>query len=221
MLQHRIPEETAAGKTIRAGLPAMTSPSAFTASLSPADRRFLLQLARWSLKTCCLEHEAPQAVPAELPPAVKAHRACFVTLARAGKLRGCIGQLAGRHPLYQAVITNTRNAALHDPRFPAVEPREVDEIGIEISALTEAVPVAFQSPDELLSKLEPGRHGVILRIGGRTATFLPQVWEHIPGKEDFLNQLTRKAGCEPHVWKGPDVTVSVYETESFAEPPPT
>ena len=136
-----------------------------------------------------------------------------------GKLRGCIGQLEAKEPLYQAVITNTRNAALRDPRFPAVEPGEADGITIEISALTEAQTVTFGSPDELLAKIEPGRHGVILRIGGRSATFLPQVWEHISGKEDFLNQLARKAGCEPFAWKGPDVTVSLYETESFEEPP--
>ena len=34
------------------------------------------------------------------------------------------------------------------------------------------------------------------------ATYLPQVWEQIPDKVEFLNHLAQKAGCAPADWRG-------------------
>jgi uncharacterized protein len=93
----------------------------------------------------------------------------------------------------------------------------VEEINIEISVLTEPEPLPFDSPEELLAKVRPHQHGVLLQIGPRTATFLPQVWAQIPDPTEFLNQLSRKAGCEPAAWRGGDVSVSIYHVESFGE----
>ena len=120
-------------------------------------------------------------------------------------------------PLHQAVADNARNAALRDPRFPAVEPGELDKIRIEISVLTEPQPLAFSSPEDLLSKLHPNEDGVLLHIGPRTATFLPQVWAQLPDKVEFLNHLSQKAGCESSAWRGKDVSVSIYHVECFEE----
>ena len=47
-------------------------------------------------------------------------------------------------PLHQAVAENARNAALRDPRFPPVQPDELDKIKIEISVLTEPQPLRVQ-----------------------------------------------------------------------------
>ena len=120
-------------------------------------------------------------------------------------------------PLHQAVAENARNAALRDPRFPPVQPDELDKIRIEISVLTEPQPLAFSSPDDLLSKLHPNEDGVLLHIGPRTATFLPQVWAQIPDKVEFLEHLSQKAGCEASAWRGTDVSVSIYHVECFEE----
>ena len=85
------------------------------------------------------------------------------------------------------------------------------------TVLTEPQPLAFSSPDDLLSKLHPNEDGVLLHIGPRTATFLPQVWAQIPDKVDFPEQLSRKAGGERSDWRGKDVTVDIYHVECFEE----
>jgi len=52
----------------------------------------------------------------------------------------------------------------------------------------------FADEADLLAQLQPGEDGVILECGGRRATYLPQVWESIPDKRQFLRELARKAG---------------------------
>jgi AmmeMemoRadiSam system protein A len=120
-------------------------------------------------------------------------------------------------PLHQAVAENSRNAALRDPRFPAVTPAELSEVKIEISVLTDPQPLSFSSPEDLLSKLHSNEDGVLLHIGPRTATFLPQVWAQLPDKVEFLNHLSQKAGCDASAWRGQDVSVSIYHVECFEE----
>ena len=152
-----------------------------------------------------------------LAPKFTEAKGCFVTLTKRGELRGCIGYILPQGPLYRAVVENARNAALRDPRFPAVSPGEVDQLEIEISVLTEPLPLFFSSPEDLLRKLQPGADGVVLQIGGRGATYLPQVWEQIPDKVEFLNNLAEKAGCDPSAWREPGASVLIYHVESFKE----
>ena len=83
--------------------------------------------------------------------------------------------------------------------------------------LTEPKPLLFSSADDLLSKLQPHRDGVVLKVAGRTSTFLPQVWEQLPDKVDFLNHLSQKAGGAPSDWRGPGAAVSIYHVEAFKE----
>jgi hypothetical protein len=182
-----------------------------------ADRRFLLGLARRTLRAVTAGGQLPGLPAATLDPKFIAAAGCFVTLTKHRDLRGCIGYITPEGPLYQAVIDNARNAALRDQRFPPVTPREVDQLEIEISVLTVPLPLFFSSPEDLLRKLHPGVDGVVLRIGGRSATYLPQVWEQIPDRADFLNNLAEKAGCEPSAWRQSNVSVLVYHVESFKE----
>jgi hypothetical protein len=186
-------------------------------NLSVAERKFLLDLARKTLKSVTAGGSLPEVAAKDVPAKLTEKKACFVTLTKNGELRGCIGHLMAIEPLHQAVAENTRNAALRDPRFPPVGPDELDQIKIEISVLTDPQPLPFSSPDDLLSKLHPNEDGVLLHIGPRTATFLPQVWAQLPDKVDFLSHLSQKAGCEPSAWRGKDVSVSIYHVECFEE----
>jgi AmmeMemoRadiSam system protein A len=127
-----------------------------------------------------------------------------VTLTKAGELRGCIGYIEGVKPLYQAVIDNAANAALRDPRFPAVGPEELDDIRVEVSVLSRPEPLSYDDPDELLGRLVPGRDGIILRKGMCQATFLPQVWKQLPDKKQFLRRLALKAGLAGDGWRDAD-----------------
>ena len=185
--------------------------------LTAADRKFLLDLARKTLVSVTAGGGVPEVAEKDVPPKLAEKQACFVTLTKDGALRGCIGHLTALESLHQAVADNARNAALRDPRFLPVQPDEVAKIKIEISVLTEPEPLAFTSPDDLLSKLHPNEDGVLLHIGPRTATFLPQVWAQIPDKVKFLEHLSQKAGGEPSAWRGQDVSVSVYHVECFEE----
>jgi len=153
----------------------------------------------------------------DVPPKLAETKACFVTLTEGGELRGCIGHILPQEPLYQAVVDNARNAATRDPRFLPVQPGEADKIKIEISVLTEPQPLSFSSPEDLLNKLKPEEDGVLLQIGSRGATFLPQVWEQLPDKVEFLDHLAQKAGCAPDDWRGRSVNVSIYHVEAFKE----
>jgi len=208
------PASSAPASTASAPVAAASAPAA---RLAPADARRLLELARTALREVTATGRLPQVDPATLSAALRADGACFVTLTKSGELRGCIGHLVAQMPLYQAVLDNTRNAARRDPRFPPVRTNELDQIRIEISVLTPPEPLAFSSPEDLLAKLVPGRDGVILKIGGRQATFLPQVWEQLPDKAEFLDHLSRKAGLPGSAWRGRDVQVLTYRVDAFHE----
>ena len=185
-------------------------------ALGASEKDLLLELAREAL-----EHLAePEAIPgsvAKVTSRLKEKRACFITLTRKGELRGCIGQVFAKAPLYQAVIDNARGAARRDPRFAPVEAGEVAELNIEISVLTEPQRVNFASADDLLSKLQPFHDGVVLQLGSDLATFLPQVWSQVPDKSEFLGRLAQKAGYPPTAWQDKDAVVSTYRVESFGE----
>ena len=187
--------------------------------IAAPERKFLLNLARRTVTNVAANPESPdlEVKAGEVTPGLAQTRGCFVTLTASGSLRGCIGHILPQEPLYQAVMHNARNAATRDPRFSPVKPDEVDKLKIEISVLTEPQPLPFSSPDDLLNKLQPYEDGVLLRIGARGATFLPQVWAQIPGKVEFLSQLSRKAGCEPSAWRGNETSVSIYHVEAFDE----
>jgi AmmeMemoRadiSam system protein A len=119
--------------------------------------------------------------------------------------------------LIEGVRQNSINAAFKDPRFPPLSRDEFDRIKIEVSVLTEPVPLEHAGGSDLLEKLQPGLDGVIIRKGGRQATFLPQVWEQLPDKEKFLSHLCLKAGLPGDAWMGGDLEVSTYRVQAFEE----
>ncbi|ABK44653.1 protein of unknown function DUF52 [Magnetococcus marinus MC-1] len=142
--------------------------------------------------------------------------ACFITLTKQGQLRGCIGSLQAHRSLAEDLLANGVAAALKDPRFPAVNREELDQLRVEVSLLTPAVKLEYRDSADLLEKLKPGVHGVILSMGTRRSTFLPQVWEQLPTPELFLNHLCKKAGLQGDCWQqGPEI--SVYTVEKVKE----
>jgi AmmeMemoRadiSam system protein A len=148
------------------------------------------------------------------PPPLREHRASFVTLQKYGELRGCIGTLEAARPLVEDVAHNAFAAAFQDPRFPPLATPELAELEIHISVLTPAVPMSFESEQDLLRQIRPGIDGLVLEEGLRRGTFLPSVWESLPEARDFLNHLKLKAGLPPDYWS-PTLHVSRYTTESF------
>ncbi|MGD2279536.1 MAG: AmmeMemoRadiSam system protein B, partial [Candidatus Omnitrophota bacterium] len=68
--------------------------------------------------------------------ALKEEMGAFVTLHKNGQLRGCIGHIIGTQPFYLTVRDMAIASATEDPRFPTVTLDELDDIDIEISALS-------------------------------------------------------------------------------------
>jgi AmmeMemoRadiSam system protein A len=171
---------------------------------SDSVKQFLLKLARANLEAS-VKNLPPVYPKNEIPEIVKEKRGCFVTLTKKGQLRGCIGYIEGIKPLYEAVIDNAKNAALSDPRFSPVTPDELSQIKIEISILTKPEPIYFKDPQDLLNKIVPFKDGIILTKDFYQSTFLPQVWEQLPDKIQFLEHLSLKAGMHKDGWKTSNV----------------
>lgn len=185
--------------------------------LSDEDKQALLQVARFSLVQAAEGRPAPEIDSREYSQNLQNDGASFVTLTKAGELRGCIGTLEAYQPLVQDVCEHARAAAIEDYRFPPVRNHEVSQIKIEVSYLTDPVPLEYQNSNDLIEKLRPGMDGVILRDGMRRATFLPQVWEKIPDPQEFLEHLCLKMGGPAQLWQMKNLKVSIYQVEEFSE----
>ena len=133
----------------------------------------------------------------------------FVSLHKHGRLRGCIGHFGEDVPLYEIVSEMARAAAFEDPRFDPVRRNELDDLDIEISVLTPMRRI--QSLDEF----ELHRHGIYIRKGFRSGTFLPQVADEVNWtKEEFVAHCSQdKAGLGWDGWK--DAELYVYEAIVF------
>lgn len=184
-------------------------------SYSADEKSTLLSIALDSINSG-LQHGKPARVnAADYPPPLAAQRASFVTLKQGGALRGCIGTLEAHASLVESIADNAYAAAFSDPRFPALDTSEVEDLTIEVSVLSPLVPVAVTSEQELLEKLVPGEAGWMLQDNGNRGTFLPLVWASLGEPADFLRQLKMKAGLAPDYWSS-TLQIWKYTTESFA-----
>src|SRR5512135_3355282 len=185
--------------------------------LTIAEQKILLRLAREAMEHGVRGQKLPPLDEKLLAPSLREEGSSFVTLTEHGQLRGCIGALEPYQPLAEDVREHAVAAALEDPRFPPVSAEEVDSIEIEISRLTFPKDLPYTDAEDLLGRLHPHTDGVILRDGFRRATFLPQVWEKIPDKAEFLDNLCYKMGEPPDTWRRKHLDVQVYQVEEFRE----
>ncbi|HIJ19919.1 MAG TPA: AmmeMemoRadiSam system protein A [Deltaproteobacteria bacterium] len=185
--------------------------------LTDEQGKYLLSVARKTIQESLSGGKGVEKIEKNLSPIYKEKRGTFVTLTIGGNLRGCIGHIIAQEILIEGIKINALNAAFRDPRFNPVGKNEWDRVKIEVSILTDPKPLSYSGAEDLLKKLRPGIDGVILKKGYRQATFLPQVWEQLPEKEDFLNHLCLKAGFDGNAWKKGDFEVSTYQVQAFEE----
>lgn len=183
-----------------------------------ADKRFLLDLARKAIEYYLSTGKKLELGPDEVPSEEMIEDgACFVTLYENKELRGCIGSLEAHRPLFVDVIENAIASAVGDPRFPPLTVSELEAVKISISVLTKPEELEIKTATDLLEKLVPGKHGLIIQKGVARATFLPAVWKQIPEKTEFLRHLSMKAGLLPDEWKEQGMKFYIYETIEFSE----
>ena len=106
-------------------------------SLTDEEKQTLLRIARESMEYAVRGNSLLPLDSSTFTPALQKNGASFVTLTIYGGLRGCIGALEAYQPLAQDVRDHAIAAALEDPRFPPVQEKELEQIHIEVSRLTE------------------------------------------------------------------------------------
>lgn len=185
--------------------------------LSSDEGTLALRLARGAIE-CAIDKKPKPTL--ELTPVFYEERGVFVTLTKHGELRGCIGfpypVMALGDALNQAAVA----AALEDPRFPVLQPRELPLVCIEVTILT--VPHALPcDPDKRPDYVEIGRHGLIVRGMGTSGLLLPQVAsEYGWDSTTFLNHTCRKAGLPDQCWMSRRIEVLAFEGQIFHETHP-
>jgi len=185
--------------------------------LAATERDLLLRIARAALAGAVdAGAAAPPWAENDLPPALTRPAGAFVTLSRERRLRGCIGALESTGTLARTVADAARDAALRDPRFPAVTAAELPDVRVEVSVLSSLQPLQVDSHDALLAALRPGSDGLLIIDGEYRATFLPKVWEQLPTADLFLAQLLAKAGLPAGHWSAA-MRCLRYTAVSFGE----
>lgn len=186
----------------------MSSVAAFE---TPVWRRQLLTLARQTAQRR-LGGEAKETQPRLNIPGHAG--GAFVTFWNGSTLRGCMGTFQATDDICSTIEDVTVNS-LTDPRFAAnpITLEELSSLNIEISVLTS--PVRTHAPLSLV----PGRHGIIVRLAGRSGCFLPQVAnERGWNAEEFLSTCcTMKAGLPADAWRNEKAEVLLFESDSFSE----
>ncbi len=188
----------------------MTAPAGVLLVEATAAAR-LYDLAREAVSAWARGKPLPPVPP---DPALQRHAGVFVSLHRAGELRGCIGHLEDDLPLGEVTRRMAVAAAREDPRFAPLGPDELEGLEVEISVLT---PVVRVKPEEVT----PGRDGVLVRRGGRQGLLLPQVAPEMRwGREDLLDGTCRKAGLVPGAWRDPATELFTFQAQVIAGPEP-
>ncbi len=169
----------------------------------------LLRVARNSVFKYVSRSVVPQVE--EDDERLKAKQGVFVSLHIGDRLRGCIGTFEGDGPLVQTVVDMAVGAAARDPRFSPMRLDEVPKTEFELSVLS---PLKAVAPEEV----EPGRHGLLVTLGRKRGTLLPQVatqqgWD----RETFLSQTCIKAGLDADAWRDETARIEVFTADVFCE----
>lgn len=176
------------------------------------EKAWLLQWARRSIEGH-LAGQAPDESALEVPLGCQQHLACFLSLhGTDAQLRGSMGALERRQPLWRQVGQVAVAAAVRDPRFRPLTLAELEHTVVEVVCLTPPEPVRPEA-------VRPGRDGVWVEQGASRGVLLPAppreggTW----AREAYLGEACRRAGLPPESWRRADVTLARFAAESFSE----
>ncbi|MBP5338489.1 MAG: AmmeMemoRadiSam system protein B [Prevotella sp.] len=178
-------------------------------TLTVDEKKWLKEMAFQSIKDSLDGKRIAESTPSYVTSSLKEKCGAFVSLHKQGHLRGCIGHFGEDVPLYRVVAEMARAAAFEDQRFTPLRREELDDIDIEISVLTPMRRI------HSLDEFELHRHGIYIRKGSRSGTFLPQVASQVNWtKEEFVGHCSQdKAGLGWNGWC--DAELYVYEAIVF------
>lgn len=164
----------------------------------------LVKLAKDTIRKYVIDGEVITA-PAEPSPEMNVKAGVFVSLKMHGQLRGCIGTFSPTTAnVAKEIIQNAISAATQDPRFPPVEPSELDDIVYSVDVLS--------APEKVkgMGELDAKKYGVIVSSGGRRGLLLPDL-EGVDTVEEQLEIACMKAGIS----KGEKIEIYRFEVKRY------
>ena len=178
--------------------------------LDEDQKRLLLKIARQTIENTVMGYP-----PAEYDisdPVLSTECGAFVTRHNKGNLRGCIGNITASTPLWKTVLNMAVEASTRDPRFPPVNTGELDDIDIEISALSPL----WEIKD--INEIRVGKHGILIKKGFNQGLLLPQVaTENSFDRIRFLEQTCLKAGLPRDCYRNKDCEILIFSATVFGE----
>jgi hypothetical protein len=179
-----------------------------TFTVSDEEKKELLEKARTSISTFVNTGEKGKLLPPATPGILNEITGAFVSIYINNKLRGCIGGFAQKKTLND-LVQDMAVSASHDKRFTAIKPEELENMELEISVLSPLKKI------KSVNEIELGNHGIYIKDGISSGTFLPQVAEKTGWNlEEFLGHCSRdKAGLGWDGWRTADIYV--YEAIVF------
>ena len=178
--------------------------------LNTQEKKKLIEIARASIIEAVTGTKQP--APEVTEERLKENCGAFVTIKKYDQLRGCIGYIIAVKPLHETVKDVARSAAINDYRFTPVSKEELDEIELEISALTPLKRI------HNVKDIEVGKHGLYMKRGLNSGLLLPQVaTEYNWDKETFLEHTCMKAGLPTNAWEDPATEIYTFSADVFSE----
>lgn len=174
-------------------------------SISEKEKAEILNKTRQSITTFVETGKRSKIQKSNANGILNENTGVFVSIYVKHKLRGCIGGFAQEKTLNELVQQMSVSAAC-DSRFDSIRKEDLKNMEMEISVLSPLKKI--NSIDEI----ELGRHGIYIKDGLNTGTFLPQVATKTKwSKEEFLGRCSRdKARLGWDGWK----TAEIYTYEA-------
>jgi len=178
--------------------------------LTEEEKRILIDIAKTTIECRLTGKSIPEfRTDTEV---LKEKRGAFVTLKKNGHLRGCIGYIEAKKPLYKTVEQMAIAAAFNDPRFPPLKRDEFKHVTIEISVLSQLKEIKD------INEIEIGIHGIYIVKGFHSGLLLPQVAsEYKWDKMTFLEETCYKAGLHQGAWRDKDTTIYIFSADVFTQ----
>lgn len=161
------------------------------------SQSLLLNIARESI-TEVLESQSTinkQALYQDYP-VLKEHIASFINIYFNDELRGSMGSILPTRPLLDDIIYNAKSAAFQDTRFTPLKTSEYLQSSLELSLLTQAKELSYTCLDDIKKQVHIGNDGLIIILGNKQASLLPQAWLELDTFEEFFSYLLQEADLE-------------------------
>ncbi|MEW5693936.1 MAG: AmmeMemoRadiSam system protein A [Candidatus Hydrogenedentota bacterium] len=181
-------------------------------NLTEEEKKYLLELAKRTVYEKIVNRVEYAPSENDVPLELKKQGAAFVTLKKHSDLRGCIGHIIAREPLYKCVCEMSIASATQDPRFPPVNSNELKHLSYEVTILGPLEEIKDPMDFEI------GRYGLYIKKGPYSGVLLPQVpVEYGWDKLEFLEHLCYKAGLGKNDWKEKGTIIYRFKGEVIEE----